>query len=282
MTLKAIKKIAVITSVRNDEMFTEKFVEYYAGQFGASSIYMIIDGFDQKIPAPELGINTIRVPFKPMQIVEGDKARAARASHLAHSLWTNYDIVIAVDIDEFIVLDPRVGMTLAQYLSQVGGRRSLSPIGIDVVEKSAVEQPLDPSRAFLAQRHYGIISHRYTKPSVALQKLTWGSGQHRIKGRNFHIDPNLKLFHLGNADRSFTLARRNDTDRQKLGWNKHLLKREALYVKVDETNAIDGDQIFADAARRMSLFRPPYAWNKPGKLTHNDVIVIPERFRDLL
>lgn len=279
---EAEKNIAVITSVRNDRMFTAKWIDYYAQQFGAKSLFMILDGFDQAVPDPKSGINVIRVPFKSRHVVKGEKSRAARASHLARSLFENYDIVIAVDIDEFLVVDPRVGVDLKTYLSAMSGRKSLSALGIDVIEKSSIESPIDPGRPFLEQRKFGIISHRYTKPAIAFQPLSWGSGQHRVKGQNFRIDPNLFMFHFGNADRGLSGARLDDPDRAKMGWTKHQIKREKLYEQIEQTDAIDGDEAFAPAIRRMNFLRPIFALNKPGHLTRNDVIHIPERFQNVI
>lgn len=276
--MAAEKNIAVITSVRNDRLFTRKWIEYYSAQFGAQSLYMILDGFDQEVPDPAFGINVIRVPFRPRHVVKGEKSRAARASYLARSLFENYDIVIAVDIDEFLVVDPALGVDLKSYISGITGRKSLSALGIDVIEKGSVEAPLDLDQRFLEQRGFGIISHRYTKPAVAFRPLQWGSGQHRVKGQNFRIDPSLFLFHFGNADRALSGARLDDPDRAKMGWTKHQIKREKLYEQIEQANPLDGDNAFAPAIRRMTYVRPLFAINKPGRLPRNDVIRIPERF----
>jgi len=276
------KNIAVITSVRNDQMFTQKWVEYYAAQFGAGSLYMILDGFDQPVPDTSLGINTIRVPFIARHVVKGEKSRAARASWLAAALFENYDIVIAVDIDEFLVVDPALGTDLRSYLSGITGRKNLSGLGIDVIEKSSLETAMNPAGKFLEQRSFGILSHRYTKPTVAFQRLRWGSGQHRVKGQNFHIDPNLFIFHFGNADRAMSGARLDDPDRKKMGWTKHQIKREKLYEQIENEAAVDGDSVFASAIKHMTRHRPIYALNKPGPLKNNDVIRIPDRFKTAL
>lgn len=276
------KNVAVITSVRNDRMFTKKWIDYYSAQFGAQSLFMVLDGFDQAVPDPAFGINTIRVPFIARHVVKGEKSRAARASHLAAALFENYDIVIAVDIDEFLVVDPSLGVGLRDYLSGIEGHASVSGLGIDVIEKSSVEAALQTDWGFLEQRSFGILSHRYTKPAVAFQAVRWGSGQHRVKGQNFHIDPNLFIFHFGNADRAMSGARLDDPDRKKMGWTKHQIKREALYQQIEDVPALEGDEVFGEARARMTTRRPIYALNKPGQLKHRDVVRIPDRFRTVL
>lgn len=277
-----LKKIAVLTSVRNDRMFTKRWIEYYSREFGANSLYMVIDGFDQERPDPATGINVISVPFKARKVVEGDRSRAARTTQIAWGLYENYDIVIAVDIDEFVVLDPKLGLSVAEYLSQKNNMSSLSGLGLDVVQKPSLEAPISPNVPLLSQRNFAIISDRYTKPAVTFKKLRWGSGQHRIKGRNFRIDPNLFIFHFGNVDQDLSAARLDDPDRQKMGWTKHQEKREKLYCQVEEAHPKEGDKTFPWARRHMSLFRPWYAWNKPGQLRKDNVVTIPDRFKNIV
>lgn len=278
-----MKKIAVITSVRNDQMFKEKWIEYYAEQFGAGNLFMIIDGEDQPLPPEDSGINVIVVPFVPREVVAGEKSRAARASDLAKTLFDDgYDMVISTDIDEFLVLDPNVNSTLAQYLTDLKFKGVVSGLGLDVIENSDVETAIDPSKKFLDQRKFAMVSHRYTKAAIINQPLRWGSGQHRVKGKNFRIDPNLYMFHFGNIDRGFSTARLQDKDRQEMNWTKHQIKREQLYEDVRNADALDGDERFVSARRYMTWRRPLYAWNKPGVIKKDAVIRIPDRFAGIV
>ncbi len=279
-----MKKIAVITTVRNDRIFAKKWVEYYAHQIGASNLYMIIDGEDQEIPTDNQDINIIIVPHISQGVIAGDKSRAARASKLARKLFEEdgYEIVIATDIDEFLVLDPDCNQSLGEYLSELDFRGALSALGLDVVQKTDVESQVDLKKNFLEQRRFAVISDRYTKASIVNQPLEWGSGQHRVRGRNFRIDPNLYLFHFGNLDREFSLERSQDDARKSAGWQDHQQKRDKLYDEVRNARAIDGDARFSSARRAMSVFRPLYAWNKPGRLARNAVVTIPPRFKEVV
>lgn len=275
------KRIAIITTVRNDSMFLDRWIEYYGKAFGPSSLYVIIDGLDQPVPNDESGINVIRIPHVHRSIVQGDKVRAARASALAAELFKHYDLVIGTDVDEFLVADPKAGKTLSQYLSEAPIRTTLSGLGVDVIRHLDLEAPIEKGRPFLSQRDHAMLSDRYTKASVLAKPLRWGSGFHRVKGRNFHLDPNLFLFHFGCVDQSVSSNRKEDTDRISEGWQAHLDRREALFGMIAKSEPEDGDVRFSSARNEMMRRRPWHAWNKPGVLKRNTVIRIPERFKGL-
>jgi hypothetical protein len=278
-----MKKIAVITSVRNDTVFTDRWIGYYSEQFGSNNLYVQLDGLDQPLPDPSYGVNVIRHEFIRRNVVAGEKFRAARASELAAKLFADgYDLVIGTDIDEFLLVDPKLKESLKAYLSRKRIKNSLSGLGVDVVQNTAVEPALDASRPFLDQRSYALLSHRYTKPCILSKPLRWGSGYHRVKGHNFRIDPNLFMFHFGSVDRSVSSARLSDKDRIEQGWTTHQIRREKMFEDVMQLKPLDGDERFASARRSMTWIRPVFAINKPGPLRANGLILIPARFRGLV
>lgn len=275
-------RIAAITTVRNDAFFLAQWLRYYGRHLGPRSLYVVLDGLDQPEPQAGQGATFIPMPHVPRPIVAADRMRARRLSHLAAALFHSYDMVIGTDVDEFLAVDPRLGVGLADYLSGLRVPGSVSGLGLDVLQHPDAEGPLDPARPILSQRGHAIVSDRYTKPVVLNRPLRWGSGLHRIKGRNFRIDPNLFLLHLGNVDIALAARKSDDADRIGAGWAAHLGRRQALHDKLRHARPIPGDDRFASARRRMALLRPPYAWNKPGVLGRDDVITLPERFREIL
>jgi hypothetical protein len=114
------------------------------------------------------------------------------------------------------------------------------------------------------------------------EPLTWGSGFHRIKGRNFHIGKDLYLLHFGYFDQKRLEERFQDKDRLSQGWGKHMKKRSRTIRLVTDLKArkFEGWTRFARICQR--LVRPPYAWNKPAMFGLRIIVRIPERFRDLL
>ena len=111
-----LKRVAAITTVRNDTMFLEKWVQYYGRQFGLKNLYVFIDGHDQPLPEWLGEINTIVLPHLPLKRARADARRAQVMSHMARGLFKYFDAVIVTDVDEFLIVDPNVSLTLAEYL----------------------------------------------------------------------------------------------------------------------------------------------------------------------
>ncbi|MCK7538605.1 MAG: hypothetical protein MZV63_50425 [Marinilabiliales bacterium] len=162
---------------------------------------------------------------------------------------------------------PISSLPLADYLQRPVRYCLLSALGLDVGQHLDLEQPIDPARPFLEQRSFAHVSARYTKAVVAIRPLRWGSGFHRVRFRNFHIDPNLFLFHFGMVDyEDFTEENGRSSRCFNAGWQGHLDRRFELFDLITKKTPVDGDAFFKHARRRESLFRPLFALNKPGML----------------
>ena len=58
-----------------------------------------------------------------------------------------YDVVLATDIDEFLVLDPNTGLKLKEYLSKILFH-PLFLLGIDVAQHPTFEKSIDKKKPF--------------------------------------------------------------------------------------------------------------------------------------
>jgi len=277
-----MKRICAITMVRNDDFYLKKWTAYYGSQIGEENLYILLDGKDQKIPdwCPKAHITAYdKVPGK---VVESDKRRIDLLSDEAAKLLKEYDLVIGTDADEFVVVDPKLGISLAEYLSNAKIKSSLSALGVDVGQNTKEEGPIDEDRPFISQRHYAHLGTRYTKTSIIAKPLRWGSGFHRVKGKNFHIGKDLYLFHFGYFDLGRIEARFNDKDREKAGWARHLAKRSRTIRLCTEKQAHDWDMTVGKVRVLESILRPPYAWNKPGLMEVKVIVRIPKRFDNVV
>ena len=277
-----MKKIAVLTMARNDENFLRKWVEYYSALLGEENLFIYMDGLDQHAPtnAGQKAVHVQLCPHPQSGVVDFEKYRLGFLSDRAAELFAaGYEIVIGVDADEFLAVDPAVGKSLPQYLDGLKIDGSVSALGLDVGHIKTQEAPFDWSRPFLQQRSRARVFSRYTKPSVLGAPLRWGSGFHRIKGKNFHIDPNLYLFHYGCFDYDFLMAKARDTD-----WitsERHMKKRfKTIDLVTKKKCTPNADRTFRIARFVQSILRPVYAWNKPGHFSR--VVLIPERFKTLM
>ncbi|GBU20879.1 hypothetical protein R80B4_00766 [Fibrobacteres bacterium R8-0-B4] len=277
-----VKKICAVTMARNDEFFLNRWVAYYGALLGEDNLYIYLDGADQKAPSGAGRSNVAVVEKKGYHVVDAEKQRLGFLSDRAEELLQKYDLVIGCDADEFLAVDPKTDMTLAEYLSKITIKTSVSGLGLDFGQHLTEERPLDRSKPFLEQRKYALLSTRYTKTSIISKPVRWGSGFHRINGRNFHIDQNLYLLHFGNADYNALKARFDDQDFINTGRIRHLRKRIRVIEDVTNKQAVDGDKVFARARAIQTFCRQVYAWNKPCMLGMRWIVRIPERFRGLL
>ena len=273
-TKQNLKRIAVITMARNDEFFLSRWIKYYGTQFGDENLYIYLDGTDQKIPENAGKANISKLPHHDMSRSAGDKYRINLISDLAEKLLKTYDIVIGCDCDEFLVIDPNTNMTLHEYLSQKKFNTTMSGIGLDVGQHMKLEKTINPDQTFLSQRSFALLSTRYTKPVVINRPVRWGSGFHRIKNHNFHIDKNLYLLHFGAIDMHMleSKAAARGTD-----WLNHLRRRGNGTIN-DVTNLPARSEFWIKLARKIQTYiRAPYAWNKPNMLGLKIVVKIPKR-----
>lgn len=284
MSAKLKKKIAVITMARNDDFFLSRWISYYGTQLGEENLYIYLDGTDQPIPANAGKANVMHEERVVEHVVAAEKRRLGFLSDVAARLMSEkaYDIVIGVDADEFLILDPAINETLSTYLSEITIDNSVSGLGVDVGQHLELEATLDKTKPFLEQREYAMLSSRYTKPSVISKPVRWGSGFHRIRNHNFHIDPNLYLFHFGSVDYQMILDRFKDKDRMATGREGHIKKRARTMTIITKKKAKEGDKWYKLARTIQTFIRPIYALNKPSMAQWKLIAKIPERFRHIV
>ena len=275
--MKKQKRIAAITMVRNDEFFLSRWIAYYGKQFGTENLYILLDGTDQKKPKNAGAAHIKKLPHIELSRSAGDKYRIGKLSELAKELLKTYDIVIGCDSDEFLVVDPATKQTLAQYLSAIDIKTSVSGLGLDVGQNLNLEKKLDKNAPILEQREYALLSTRYTKPVAKVTTAPWGSGFHRIRNHNFHIDKNLYLLHFGAIDLDMLHAK---AAARGADWLNHLKRRGNGTINTVTKKHISKEQWLKIARIMQQTFRPVYALDKPGMLGFKRVIKIPNRFKE--
>ncbi len=279
-----MKRIAAITMVRNDEFYLRKWVEYYGKELGKENLYIFFDGTDQQIPDFCEGTTARLRERNPQHVVKAEKDRLGFLSQQAAVLFREkgYDLVIGTDADEFLVVDPAVNSSLADYLSSLKIGTSVSALGIDVGQHLDNEGVIDASRPFLEQRHNAYICSRYTKPSTIARPVRWGSGFHRVKGHDFHIDPNLFLFHFGSVDLKMIEDRMGNHDLVSTGRLKHIQKRARTIYLITGAKAREWGRTTRLLRLIHQYVRPIWAINKPWNTIRKYVVHIPERFSKIV
>ena len=280
---KFMKRIAAITMVRNDKFFLHKWVEYYGKHLGKENLFIFFDGLDQEIPDFCQDIYSEKVDKIGSNVVSSDKGRIKFISGQADLLFKKgYDIIIGGDADEYLVVDPKLNVPLKEFLSSLRFKNCVSGLGLDFGQMLGQEYDLTLSKPFLQQRRFAQISTRYTKATVINTPSEWGSGFHRVKGRNFHIIPGLYLMHFGYSDLKIIEERFGDKDKIKQGWSRHINKRRRVIRFVNSLPIRKFETTVKMARKIERVFRPPYAWNKPGLLGLRLMVELPERFENSL
>lgn len=277
------KRICAMTMVRNDNFFLSRWVRYYGALLGKENLFVCFDGEDQTLPDDCQGVNVVVRRHVDMDVASGDHDRASFMSDQAAARFAEgYERVIGGDVDEFLVVDPSLGKTLPELLSENFRGTSLSGLGVDVAQNMIFEKELDKGRLFLEQREYAQLYPRYTKAVVMLKPARWGSGYHRIKGHDFRIVPGLYLFHFGCVDLEMLRSRSGDSARAQAGWSRHLKKRARTIGIVSHYSPCNWDKVVGYVRWFQQLARPIFAWNKPTMFGKRIVVRIPERFRNLV
>lgn len=278
-----MKRIAVITMARNDNFFLERWMAYYGPQVGYENIFIYLDGLDSDAPSDPTG----KVNIKPCEKIPGPigQAEPGRLAFLsdraAERFAEGYDIVIGCDADEYLVVEPKLGKNLREYLSEIKIGTTVSGLGMDVGQRLGEEAEFDYSKGFLCQRHYAVVEPDYSKPVVITKPVRWGVGFHRIKGVNYHIDTNLYMFHFGCFDLKFLENKLKSRDLNNMGWEKHLMFRRHTIDRVSEVEKPkDGEKFLPFARTIQRIFRAPYHWNRPSMFRQEVVIRIPQRFEN--
>lgn len=277
-----MKKIAAITMARNDNFFVERWINYYGNLLGKENVYVFLDGKDQQIPSNSNQANIVVKEHIAQSRAKGDKSRIQFLSQFAAALFSEkkYDLVIGTDCDEFLMVDPHCNQSLPEYLSNLHISTSVAGIGMDVGQNLHLEKELNPNLPILSQRNYALVCSRYTKSVVISKPIPWGSGFHRVKAHNFHIDKNLYLFHLGYSDLRM-LQQKSDGDRLKNGWDKHLKRRSKTITLITKNKKYGDEKQIALAQKVQTWFRPAFALNKPSMGCWKLIVKIPERFKQV-
>ena len=273
---KKLKRIAAITMARNDEFFLGRWIKYYGEQIGLENLYIYLDGTDQVIPKNASAAHIKKLLHRDMPRAAGDKYRIGLMNDLARELLKKYDIVIGCDCDEFLIVDPKTNKSLAEYLSEIKIKNTVSGLGLDVGQNMNSEPALDANMPILTNREYALLSTRYTKPVVKTVPLDWGSGFHSISGHNFHIDKNLYLLHFGAVDMKMLMCK---AAARGADWLAHLRRRGNGTINAVTTLPAHDEKWLSRARTLQRFARPIYALDKPGMFGIKRVVKIPARFK---
>lgn len=176
-----------------------RWLGYYGEQVGVENLVILDDQSDDGSTA-DIGATVIRLPRRAASTAETfDTAKMRLSNGLASTLLAVYDVVVFVDVDEFIIPDPRHYSGLRDYLTHGPSADVIAPIGLNLVHSPRSAPALDPDLPLLQQRRHVRFAPYMCKPAIKRKPFAWGRGQHGIKAE-YAIHRDVFLLHSHYAD----------------------------------------------------------------------------------
>jgi hypothetical protein len=165
------KRVAVLTDAVSERHIFPHWHRYYGSLFGASNLFVLTyEGLSKNFQEFDLG-GVIEIP-----VGYDDAVRQGVINGLVSALAACYETVIRVDSDEFLVVDPRVSLSLAAYVNQLA-HPYVTARGFDVVQLLD-EPPLNDAIRILETRAYAHPNSALNKTCIVTVPVNWSSGFH--------------------------------------------------------------------------------------------------------
>lgn len=203
-------KVAVITTVRDDDFFLTRWVDYYGGFFGRENLYVINHGNQSRVRELAEGCNLFPIPDDNPKNFNPRRWRTQNGLLTALRQW--FDHVIVTDVDEFVVVDPETGQNLGSWLMSAKTGTVRTAFGLEIVhlrdrEAGSVETSI------LGPRMHAQLNPWYSKPCIISRPAKLSRGGHYSTYNKLDHPEFLYLFHMKFCDFGLyaeTLDRRND------------------------------------------------------------------------
>lgn len=171
--------------------FLERWINYYASELGADNVFIVSHG-EKPQDVPNLSLaNLISIPRSISVDLEVKRARFT--SSFVNSLLHVYEVVIFVDQDEFVCLDPSLGVSLKEYLLDKEDG-VFAPFGFTPYPSSS---DMSDDLPLLEQSDFIEFTPSFSKPCVRKNVVSQHTvGAHGIMNAPVTFDSNMFLFHM--------------------------------------------------------------------------------------
>lgn len=280
--------IAALTMVFNERHFLPIWVHHYGRQLGAGNLYVVDDGSDD---GSTRGLGEVNVLRRPKAVLD-EARRAQEMSDIAGQLLTRHDAVIVTDVDELLVPDPALGLSLPDYVATRVPSHATTT-GLNVHFDLNSDGPLDLALPLFRQRRYVQYDWAYCKTPLTRVPLRWQAGFHSTSAPSAPRR-DLLLFHLRAVDPAIALGRLRSLNRVEISPDT-LQRGQAGQFTMDETAYLStffftNPTLFADAtpeadfeARLDAFLAEFHNWNRERHSeTWRHLLRLPERFADAI
>ncbi len=150
-----------------------------------------------------------------------DEVRHAIISKLVSALLHVYDVVVRVDPDEFLVVDPRVAPSLADWVRQME-IPYLTARGFDVIQlEGEAPLPKEPDTPILTHRAFAYPNAALNKTCIVKTPTEWSGGFHGASV--FPRFGPVFMLHMKRLDIGW-----------QVDWFRHMLQNISQNEKTDE------------------------------------------------
>ena len=246
------RKIAVFTHVYNPGPMLETWLKYYRKLVGGDNLYVLDHGSTDGTTEPLKGFHVIHVPRGPLDHVNMSKFCA----YFQRFLLCNYDWVIHVDCDEFLVF-PGGPEVLRRTIESLPLSGTLVPeVAVEIIHNSTKESPINFSLPLTSQRSYCFENKNFLKPSISSTPTTWGPGFHDCNDPTTRLE-GLWMVHARHLDAPSSVTQ-NKAFRQQSQTALDRLYFNALCYDVDEASLrIAIDSKFREMSMQKMLMTLP-------------------------
>ena len=189
--------VAAVTMVKEDPFFLRTWVKYYGDLLGRENLYIINHGRGDTVAREAQGCNLIGIPEGDTK--NFDQARWKLLNGVLVGLNAYYSHVIIGDVDELVVVDPKLGINLLQWLQTNKTGRVTTPLGLEVLHHPDLE-PGAVGDSILGPRRFVRTLLRYSKPCIISKDVKLSRGGHFSSSTSLDAPDDLYLMHLKYCD----------------------------------------------------------------------------------
>jgi hypothetical protein len=229
-------RIALITMVCNEARYLPIWLAYYRRIFASADIYILdndtTDGSTRDLPAQVIPVSCgyFFHEFWRTHVIDRKQ----------QELIKQYDAVIYVDIDEFLVPDPQY-RDLREFVTTHREHHAIRARGYEIVQDLACEPPLDwTTPPLLAQRRLWAAARLSSKPALTYVPVRWTLGFHNLLDPSPPIEvEDLYLLHIHKIDFRYCIERHRAIRARLSEWHPLVLVEHNTHYQAPTDEAVN-------------------------------------------
>ncbi len=197
MPPKKKARVAAVTMLRDDLFYLKIWLAHYGEMLGRENCYIVNHGHTPEVAEMAKGCNVIGIPGHHHK--NFDMKRWRLLNNIVQGLNAYHDHVIVGDVDELVVIDPELGLSLPEFLATQKQRQVITPLGLEVIHRIDLEDKPIEDKVLGPRLHVRLAPH-YSKPCIISAGVKIARGGHFTQYEKINAPEGLYLFHLKFCD----------------------------------------------------------------------------------